>query len=96
VHSNPANQTVRMADIAAALSHALDLTEGQAMSSSGKLGKSLLGHEVSLLERITSDMNREGFHWAHESDSACWLEMEASMDGSATFDGFAQSASCGC
>jgi response regulator RpfG family c-di-GMP phosphodiesterase len=29
VHSNPANQTVRMADIAAALSHALDLTEGQ-------------------------------------------------------------------
>lgn len=49
MHSNPANQTVRMADIAAALSHALDLTEGQAMSSSGKLGKSLLGHEVSLL-----------------------------------------------
>ena len=41
------------------------------------------------LEQILIDMNRGGFPWARESDSPYWLGMEASMDGSATFDGSA-------
>ena len=45
--------------------------------------------QIATLEQIPIDMNRGGFPWARESDSPYWLGMEASMDGSATFDGSA-------
>jgi hypothetical protein len=44
------------------------------------------------LERFLIDLNRRGFPQVRFSDSRCWLGLGASMDGSASFDGFAHAA----
>jgi hypothetical protein len=53
---------------------------------------SLFGSDPGL-ERFLTDLNRRGFPEGRFSDSRCWLGLEASMDGSASFDGFALAAS---